>query len=276
LIKILKRNPYWDLKKLNKTLQIVSTSRVAVVAACLSLGANGQAPKAGKPLPAEAVESGSGISDPQSVVKLVQQRDVAAIPSLERAFDRVQAKQDKQRLAAAISALGGDNPRYINYLSQYALLVVDDDLPDPLLLDSNGTFERGSQLRNPRFMDWCSIKGVKPEMALQRAIAEDPQDILFLAMAQKPATAPILLRGLRSRNSMVISFAAQGLAVLGDPKYFDPIVQAASRVPRSVAMFIAQAILAFKSERAIEAARALVPDQELFSELQKQRLTSMW
>jgi hypothetical protein len=273
---------YWyserlgNLKEMNKYLQIGSAFRVALAAACLSFGSNGQESKVSKSLPAEAVDSESGFADPQSVAKVVQTRNVAAIPSLERVFDRVRSKREKQMLAAALVALGADNPRYITLLSQYALLVIEDDLPYPLLLDSNGVFERGSHLRNRKFMDWCSTKGVTPEMALQRAIAEDPLDIRFLAMAQTPATAPILLRALQSRNWMVSSFAAQGLAVLGDSKYLAPVVEAANRVPRSVIMTFAQAILGFKSERSIEVARVLVKDQELFSELQKQRVTTMW
>lgn len=73
-------------------------------------------------------------------------------------------------LAAGLAALGADNSRYVKYFSQYALLVIEDDLPDPLLLDSNGTFEPGSHLRNPKFMDWCFIKGVTPKAAANQYV----------------------------------------------------------------------------------------------------------
>lgn len=179
------------------------------------------------------------------------------LSALENAFDRATAKIEKQELAARISALGSNDRRFLDYLIGFAKPVSESDMPYPFS-DRQGKFQLGSQRRDERFLEWCATTGTRPDVAVVKAVTEDPQDIRFLARARNNDAAPVLLRALRSPNFLVMVAAAEGLGALGKPEYFDPLVAAAKAAPRELGSLFARSILEFKTEQAQSVAGELV------------------
>jgi len=75
--------------------------------------------------------------------------------------------------------------------------------------------------------------------------------------------------GLKSRNSMIQSFAVRGLAKLQDKESIPLIIEAAKTSPRYMTLQFGKSLLFFDDPRAQSAAETFIPDKQLLQELRK-------
>ncbi len=201
------------------------------------------------------------------VHRLTQLGDKKAIPALKGAFERVEDKHKEQTIARALVALAEEDEFYWNFLVQYAKVAIESDMPFPLPFDSKGRGIKGKL--SLEFLAWAEENKVDPKVAAETGLYEMSHDVKVLAMAGDPRAFDLLLRGLESKNYLIASYAAQGLAKLQDKRAIRPIIQASKMAPAEAADFIARPLVFFDDPEAQRAAEEFIQNKVILDSLRK-------
>lgn len=199
-----------------------------------------------------------------AIRRIIELGDPVVIPELEHAFAREQRDPGRQFLAAALVSLGDSHPEHFDYLADRARIAVASDLPFPVQLGAGHQSSDSIQIYNTAFLSWTRRHGNQLEAALWQATFEFPGALEALGEAADSRSRPILLRGLRSPNVLVVFEAALGLARLQDTAAVSSIVAAAKGMDTSERKLIAKTLLYFDTATALRRAERLIDDALLF------------
>jgi HEAT repeat protein len=100
---------------------------------------------------------------------------------------------------------------------------------------------------------------VSVSTAFQYARYDIPGKVLQLATAGDPRGIPLLRRALRSRNYLIVTWAAKGLAQIQDKQSIPLIIAAAQRAPTGYPSLIAESLLYFDDAQAQSAVDTYMP-----------------
>jgi HEAT repeat protein len=238
---------------------VIRTS-ILIVGLCAALAgaAAGIEPVAAQTVPGLTRE---GLAD------LLKRRDPAAVAELERRFTTSADQSDRQKIAVVLlSRRQGDQP-YFDFLAGLARQAVASDAPFPYLYDGSGKLVPGKLA--PQFEEWAAAWKLDPETAVRRVFLEYPMDVFMLGLANDPRAAEILLKGLESRNYLLVARAAAGLARLQHGPAIRSIIAAAEHAPAEVSELIARALVLFDDAAAQAAAERLIKDKQLLAALRE-------
>lgn len=199
------------------------------------------------------------VDRPAVINRLRKSRDKRAIPGLKKAFANGKLPATRRAAAAAIVALGERDEKYWNFVAEPAKGAVERDAP--FVTVSNG------KERSPEFVAWCKKTGCDEKAATQEMLTDDPQNVLTLSMTEDARAVPMLMKGLRSKNSLVVGFSARGLAAIGHKPAIEQMVSTAEKNPSS-ALSIGKYLALFDDPGAQSAAKRFL-GQESFDFLQK-------
>jgi hypothetical protein len=198
---------------------------------------------------------------------LAQAGATQAIPALKEEFAVTKDTWLKLAIASALVKLGYKDPVYWDYLAEQARGAVENEAPSPFLLDSEGRVDRNQRELPPEFIAWAKAHNLEPAAAIQAQTFELPVRFLYLAEIGDPRGRQLLLMGLKSRNRIIQSYAALGLAKLRDKDSIPLIIEAGKTMPPGAALFVASALLFFDDPRAQNAAEMFVPDKQMLESL---------
>ena len=169
------------------------------------------------------------------------------------------ATEGKLRIASILLSIGIRSRTYFDYLARAAAkaLAHDHDMPWPVLYDDHGE----PQSLNPALNDWCAAHGVGFWDMHDVAVYEISSPWYFLAAAGDPRAYDLLVKGLHSRNLMIVATAAQGLGKLQDPRAVDELIATGRQVPGEARFGAGQALLFFSDPRAQAAAEEFIPNK---------------
>lgn len=188
----------------------------------------------------------SGADRPAVIHRLRKLRARKAGPQLRKAFEEAKLDASKRSAAAALIALGDGDEVHWKYLSDPAEAAIDRDIPWVTAPDGKS--------RSPEFIKWCEAHGRDVGKTTELVVQEDPQKVLALSLAESKRAAPILMRGLRSRNPLVVNFSARGLAALRHGPAIKEITAATEKRAD-----LGKYLLLFDDKGAEDAARRLMP-----------------
>lgn len=185
---------------------------------------------------------------------------VEAIPDLKEQFLRTQDAIDKAKIAQVLVKLGDKDESYWNFLVDLATPALDSDAPDFMGYDSQGKSQPGP---SPEFSAWATAHN----LPANGSTAEDsvyifPGEVGLLGLTGDSRAIPLLRRGLQSRNHMIVSAAALGLAELQDKDSVPLIVEACQKAPKEMAATIASSLVYFDSPEAQAAVNTYVPKNQ--------------
>ena len=203
-----------------------------------------------------------------AIRRIIELGDPVVILQLERAFAREDRELTRQFLAAALVSLGDSHPEYFNYLASRAAIAVASDLPFPIELGNRTRPDAGVGVYKGEFLSWIRRHGNKLEPALWQAAFDLPGAVEALGEAADRRSRPILLRGLKSPNVLVVFEAALGLARLQEKGCVPSIISAAKRMSGEERKLIAKTLLYFADPAAQRGAERLIDD---FLRLQRWR-----
>ncbi len=178
---------------------------------------------------------------------------VEAIPVLKEQFERVPDQVLKAKIASALVRMKDDKDNaYWNFLVDFAKPALESDAPDFIGYDSQGKAVAGP---SPEFQVWAKAHNMP---------TEDPQyinaaGVIFLGWSRDPRAVPLLRRALSSPNHMIESFAALGLAEIGDKASIPFIIEACKKAPAEPAEVIAEALVYFDDSEAQKAVDDFIP-----------------
>jgi HEAT repeat protein len=205
---------------------------------------------------------------PEQLDELLRREDRDALPAVREVFRRASDKAVRLRAAATLVRLGDPEMGYWEFLVREASRAVDSDMPDPLPYDAQG---RGIKGRfSQEFLDWCGARKVDCQAAAEEAMMWLPSYVLVLGTTGDPRGFDILMRGIASKNSLIVAQAARALARLQDRRAIGPIIDAARRVPADMRLVVASALVFFDDPEARKAAEELIPDRAVLDTLRKQ------
>ncbi len=200
---------------------------------------------------------------------LAEAGEVQAIPALKAQFLLKKETQLKEYIASALFRLGEKDQIYWDCLEENARVAVENDAPPIFLLDSQGNVMRGSGKFSPEFTEWAKAHNLDPGEAAQAQAYELPAYVAFLGWTGDQRAQPVLRRGLASRNVLIQSMAARGLAKLQDIESIPLIIEACGKVPKEMVAFIARTLVFFDDPRAQAAAETFIANKQLLEELRK-------
>jgi hypothetical protein len=169
-----------------------------------------------------------------------QPPDPRTIPALEAAFDKRDAKEDKQWIANTLLRLGDQKDKYFDYLAGFVQHAIEDRTLLPLKIDSEGNAVRGEF--SVEFENWCAPNHKDPRQVAALQLGVCPMDVMILAMANDRRAADLFLRGLDSPNPTVVAYSTQGLGRLGVMSAIQLVEKACDRFPAAGRQVIAQAV----------------------------------
>lgn len=184
--------------------------------------------------------------------------DKSAIGPLQRAFDRVDGKLEKQSIAAALLSLGVKDGPYFEFLAGPAREAARSDVPFPLRIDGQG--DSVQQRLSPVFVVWCTERGLDPSTTAHWATVELQMELASLVFARDPRASEIFLEALDAPNLSVVAPSIMGLAVLGQKETIEPLIRAVLRFPPSSRAVQSIPLLLFDDPRAQAFALGLVPE----------------
>ena len=188
-----------------------------------------------------------------------QPPDPRTIPALEAAFDKRQAKQEKQWTALTLLRLGDKDNRYFDYLAGFVKQAVEDRAPQVLKYDSGGKEIKG-QL-SAEIQNWCALNHQDPKHMAALQLNEYPMDVMTLAMADDRRALDLFLQGLDSPYPLVVGYATEGLGRLGASSAIRLISQACERLPLDARAAVAMQLPWFTGNSAADQLlQRLVPD----------------
>lgn len=180
---------------------------------------------------------------------------VEAIPDLEGQFRITQDVLEKDHIASALVRLGEKNELYWNFLVKSADSALGADVPDLFTYDGQG---RPLSDNSQEFAAWANAQNISPADAEQQAL-KLIGSVTYLAITGDPRSIPVLRRALHSRNFMIQSQAALGLAKIRDSESIPFIIEACERAPAEPAAEIASSLVYFDNSQAQSAVDAFVP-----------------
>jgi hypothetical protein len=174
-------------------------------------------------------------------------RDPLLIPALRKAFEESEGKREKQSIAGTLIILGDKDAKYFEFLASFAKRAVESGAPNFWTYGPDGMIVKGAV--NKEFERWCKDHGLDVQHELAAEFRTYPQDLNMLTAAHDPRARDILRRGLTSRNPLIITSAACGLALLQDRASVPEIIAAASRFPvKEDGFLIAGALSLYEGE----------------------------
>jgi hypothetical protein len=189
-------------------------------------------------------------------------RDPALLPALRKAFEESEGKMEKQSIARTLIKLGDKDAKYFEFLAGFAKRAVESGAPDFWTYGPDGLIVRG--VVNKEFERRCKDHGLDVQHELAAEFRTYPQDLNMLATAHDPRARDILRQGLASRNPLIITSAARGLALLQDRASVPEIIAAASRFPvKQVGFLIAGALSEYEGETVHREILAFLSDPAL-------------
>lgn len=195
-----------------------------------------------------------------AIRRIIELADPTVIPELEDAFKREQRDPARQFLAAALLSLGDSHPEHFEYLADRARIAVASNLPFPVHLGHHQSSRGSIQTYNSAFLSWTRQHRIQLEAALWQATFEFPGALEALGEAADPRSRPILVRGLRSPNVLVVFEAALGLARLQDTAAVSTIAAAAKGMAIDERKLVAKTLLYFDTANAQRSAAWLIND----------------
>lgn len=193
-----------------------------------------------------------------------------ALPSLKQEFAVTRDAWAKLAIASAIVELGDKDPVYWNLLSDEARAAIENDAPSMFLLDAEGKVDRNQRELAPEFIAWARAHELDPAAAAQAQILEVPAKFLALAVTGDPRGREVLRIGLKSRNRIIQSYAALGLAKLQDRDSIPMIIEVGRKMPKDGStIFVASALLFFDDPEAQSAAEMFISDKKMLQDLRR-------
>jgi hypothetical protein len=197
----------------------------------------------------------SGNVSPRDAVVIADAGAVQAIPALEEQFKRATDVDTKVSIASGLVKLKDRDDTYWNFLLEQATLAVDSNVPDSNFSESQGKLMDPA----PELQVWADAHHVSVSTAFQYARYDIPGKVLQLATAGDPRGIPLLRRALRSRNYLIVTWAAKGLAQIQDKQSIPLIIAAAQRAPTGYPSLIAESLLYFDDAQAQSAVDTYMP-----------------
>jgi HEAT repeat protein len=190
-------------------------------------------------------------------VEIIARADaVEAIPVLKDQFARVRDPLLKAKIASTLVRLGDKGDAYWDYLVKLATSVIE--APDFWSYDSQGKLVPGP---SPEFIVWVKAHKLSPAEMGEWPQYSIPGPVMLLGLTGDPRAVPLLRRGLLSPNHMVETFAAKGLAEIGDEGSVPFMIEACKRAPPDAATAIAMSLVYFDDPRAQEAVDKYLPKE---------------
>lgn len=185
-------------------------------------------------------------------------RAVEGIPDLEKQFTRVSDPLVKAKIAQVLLSFGVRKEAYWNYLAESVQAVLDTNVPDPTIYNSQGKQVRGL---SADFVAWARSRGESPGKAAEDAVYIWPGFVMLVGASGDARAIPLLRRALSSGNLMIQDAAAMGLAEMQDLTSVPTIIAKCKAAPPEVAAVIAESLVFFDDPRAQAAVDAYVPTE---------------
>jgi hypothetical protein len=199
--------------------------------------------------------SKSDVVSARDVVVIADAGAVQAIPALEEQFKRATDVDTKVSIASGLVRLKDRNDTYWNFLLEQATLAVDSNIPDSNFSESEGKM----MITTPELQTWADTHNVSFNTAYHYARFDISGKVLQLATTGDPRGIPLLQRALQSRNYLIVSFAAKGLAQIQDKQSIPLIIAAAQKAPTGYNSLIAESLVYFDDARAQSAVDTYMP-----------------
>jgi len=196
--------------------------------------------RANVPIAVQKVESGS--FDLVDLEVIAESKSVQTIPVLEKEFQASRDQREKGKIADTLVRLGVQNETYWQFLVKGATEALQFDNPSPVRSDSVAG-------PSPEFVEWAKSHNMAPEAALSM-LYKFSTNVAFLAETKDHRAIPILREAMRSNYFLIQSFAAQGLAAIGDTDSIPIIIEACRRDPPASASLVAESLVYFDDARA--------------------------
>lgn len=184
-------------------------------------------------------------------------KNPADIANDERIFSLTRDTEMKERIASILLSLGVSDPIYFDYLTAEAKKVLghDHDIPWPAIYDA----DEEPKYANPALNEWCEKHRMDFGAMDDVSKYEMPIAWYNLAAARAPRAYDLLVKGLRSANLMIAWEAANGLAMLQDPRAIDVLITTGRVSHGEARAGIAQSLLFFPDPKAQTAADEIAP-----------------
>ena len=105
-------------------------------------------------------------------------------------------------------------------------------------------------VQSPELQAWADAHNVSVNTAGIYSRYDIPGKVLELAMAGDPRSIPLLRRALDSRNYLIVSWAAKGLAQIQDKQSIPLIIAAVQKTPVAYKSLIAESLVYFDDAQA--------------------------
>lgn len=187
-------------------------------------------------------------------------KNPAPVENAEKVFSLISDTNTKMRLASILMDIGVKDDIYFQYLRREAEKAMshDHDMPWPVLYDEKGQKES----LNPALNDWCKLHGLAFWDMDKVQYYEIPVAWIYLGAAGDIRAYDLLTRGLHSRNLMIQTYAAMGLAKLGDARAVPELIEVGHQAAGEALSGIVRSLIYFDDPRAQEAAEHLLPEKE--------------
>jgi PBS lyase HEAT-like repeat len=235
------------------------------IALCLTLGcallprlAYGQPTDSQSELARSIAKLKSGDINGRDIVVLANAGVVQAVPVLEEQFRHTTDADTKAQIASGLVKLGDRDNAYWNYLLEQATLAVDSNVPDAVYSESQAKMTNQA----PELQAWADAHNVSVQTTVQYARFDIPGKVLLLATAGDPRGIPLLRRALQTRNYLIATWAAKGLAQIQDKESIPLIVAAAQRAPTGYSSTIAESLVYFDDPQAQGAVDTYMPKEK--------------
>jgi hypothetical protein len=202
----------------------------------------------------------SGDFFPVDLEQLAQAHAVQAVPVLKEQFAASKDAESKAHIASALVRLGVRDDLYWNYLVEQATEAVNSDVPLPTMYDSKGKLLRGQISQG--FTAWAKAHNVSPASAGETAMFTLPGMVAFLAETGDARGIPLLRQALQSPNFLIVTMAAEGLALIQDKASIPLIVEACNRAHPDEAIPIAESLIYFDDPEAQNSADFYLPKDQ--------------
>jgi Tfp pilus assembly protein FimT len=241
----------------------LTTTMIPRIALCLVLGfplfpplTYGQATQSqADELDNALARAKSGEANGRDVVVIAKAGAIQAIPALEQQFIRATDLNIKTNIASGLVKLRDRDNTYWNFLLEQTTLAVDSDVPDPVYSES----QRRMLAQPPELQTWADTHGVSIQTAGQYARFDYPGRVIQLAAAEDPRGIPLLRKALKSRNYLIVNFAAAGAALVHDNESIPLIIAAVRTAPVGYNSLIAGSLVYFDDPRAQAAVDTFMP-----------------
>jgi HEAT repeat protein len=186
---------------------------------------------------------GTGYVDAMSYVNIIADAQaMEALPVLERFYARTTDPELRPWIASALVRMGDEDDQYWMYLVKLGTPAAESDAPYPLNVLAA---KADNEIIAPEFKAWASARNLSVEEATNLVMMDLPRGLAPLAHTGDPRGVPLLRKALTSRNFIIASLAAAGLAQARDKGSIPMIIDACKKAPPNLANFFADSLLFF-------------------------------